>query len=97
MGPNHKFLLDIIANQKTPDEKQETRHHKHIEANDKALGEIKGNITANTTNIKGLRDWVKKLELDLATMQKKYDETQKLLGDASTNVNAYATTGYQVC
>ena len=103
---NHKLLLDIMANQKTFDEKRETQHRKltstitahkqsldnHIEENDKALGVIRGNVTTNTNDISSLQDSVKKPQTDLTAMQIKYDATQKLLDDASANFYAYAAT-----
>ena len=98
--PNHKLLPDIIANLKASDEKQEPRHRKltstiqahqtkldkHIEENDKALGVITGNVTANTTNVNSLQDSVTQLHNDLTTMQDKFDATQKLLDDLSANL-----------
>ena len=104
--PNHKLLLDIIANQKTSDEQQETRHRKldssiqatklsldkHIEENEKALSAIKGSVTSNTTEIQSLQESVKKLQSDLTSMQVKYDATQKLLDETMSNLTAYAAT-----
>ena len=104
--PNHKQLLDIIANQKISDEKQEQRHRKltlsiqahktsldkYIEENDKALGAMKINVTANTTSTQALQNSVTQLQNDLTTMKDRFDATQKLLDDANTNLEKYAAT-----
>ena len=104
--PNHKLLLDIIANQKSSDEQQESRHRKlnssirahklsldkHIEENEKQLSEIRGSVTSNTGEIKTLNDSVLKLQTDLSTMQVKFDETQRRLDDANNDLTAYADT-----
>ena len=100
---DHKLLLDILANQKAAELKQEKRHHeldntitatknildKHIAENDKALSIIKGNVTTNTTEIQNLQASVTKLQTDLQT---KYDATQKLLDETSANLHTYAAT-----
>ena len=103
---DHKLLLNILANQKDSDEKQETRHRnldskisatkltldKYIEENDKALNMIKGNVTTNAADIQNLQASVTKLQIDLTQMQNKYDATQKLLDEASANIETYAAT-----
>ena len=103
---DHKLLLDILANQKAADEKQEKRHReldttiaatkttldKHIEENDKILNKIQGNVTTNSSDITSLQASVTKLQADLTLMQNKYDATQKLLDEASTNLETFATT-----
>ena len=104
--PNNKLLLDNIANQKTSDEKQELRYsklnftiqvhktsvEKYIEENDKALGTIRSNVTTKATNVKALQDSVTQLQTDLTAMQDKFHVTQKLLDDASANLEKYAAT-----
>ena len=103
---DHKLLLDILANQKAAELKQEKRHHeldntitatknildKHIAENDKALSIIKGTVTTNTTEIHNLQASVTKLQIDLAEMQTKYDATQKLLDETSANLDTFAAT-----
>ena len=103
---NHKLLLDILANQKAAEEKQDKRHReldksiaatkksldKHIQENDQALTAIKGNVLTNTIDIQTLQASVTKLQSDFTTMQSKYDATQKLLDEASSNLKSYAAT-----
>ena len=102
---DHKLLLNILANQKDSDEKQETRHRnldskisateltldKYIEENDKGKM-IKGNVTTNAADIQNLQASVTKLQINLTQMQNKYDATQKLLDEASANIETYAAT-----
>ena len=99
-------LPEDVSNQKAADMKQEKRHldldksitatkkslDKHIEENDKILSSIKGSVTTNTTNITSLQASVTKLQGDLSLMQTKYDATQKLLDEASTNMENFAAT-----
>ena len=104
--PNRLLLLNIIANQKTADEKQETRYRnldtliqeskqtleKHIEENDKELSTIKENISKNTSDLVLLQTSVTTLQADLITMQDKYEAVQRLLDQTTTSINNYLTT-----
>ena len=104
--PNRLLLLNIIANQKTTEEKLEKRFsnldslmqaskltlEQHIEENDKVIDSIKGNVTSNTNEINTLQATVKTLNEDVATIQAKYAATQKLLDETTANLHKCATT-----
>ena len=104
--PNRLLLLNIIANQKTVDEKLEKRFgnlddliksskatlEKHIKDNDEVIDSVKRDVTGNTTEINTLRTTVKTLSDDIATIQAKYDATQKLLDETTESITKFAAT-----
>ena len=104
--PNRLLLLNIIANQKASDEKLEKRFgnldkliqsykttlEKHIDENDRVIDSVKGNVTSNTAEISTLQTTVKTLNDDIATIQAKYEATQKLLDETTSSLNKFAAT-----
>ena len=84
-------MLNIIANQKASDEKQEQRFKNtliqaskttletHIKENDKVIDSVKVNVAGNTKDIKTVQADVTTMKTDLANLQAKYDASQDLL------------------
>ena len=104
--PNRLLVLNIIANQKSSDEKLEKRFgnldtlmqaskatlEKHIAENNRVIDSVKTDIASNTTEIKALQGTVKTLNDDIAPIQAKYNATQKLLDEITSNLNKFAAT-----
>ena len=104
--PNRLLLLNILANQKTLDDKQEQRYNnldaliqaskstleKHIKENDTVINSIKTNVTANTNDIASFQVEVTKLKTDLVDLQVKYDASQLLLTETKTHLADFAKT-----
>ena len=104
--PNRLLLLNILANQKLSDEKQENRFNsidasiqaskltleKYIEDKDTALTAAKSDIVKNTTELNVLQTSVTSLQGDLAELQDKYEATQRLLDETTVSMDKYVAT-----